>query len=277
VAAVAVAALLTAAVLGAPLARADEPPRYVAMGDSSAAGPGIPDQVDAGCVRSNRNWPSYLGKILGVTPTDVTCTSATLASSVSQLGALSDDTDLVTIAIGANDIEMWQAFVHCGQPVDAAGCREILATRGVDFDARISALGAQFRARLRAIRDESAPDVRVFVVGYLTYWSPGGCPDRDAYSSSVADFMQDTFDKLMDGMETWADQENATYVDIRTPSRNHGLCQTGGSERWLDGNVAPPRYAYHPNALGMCHAATIIGRAIEGPSVEDPGCAAAAG
>jgi hypothetical protein len=276
VVAVAAAVALTAVVLTAPLAAADEPPRYVAMGDSSASGPGIPDQVDGGCGRSNRNWPTYLGRILGSAPTDVTCSGATLASSASQLGGLTSDTNLVTLAIGANDIELWQAFA-CGQPTDAAACRRYLTSQGVDFEARITNLGTAFRARLRAIREASAPDVRVFVVGYLTYWSPGGCPDRDPYSSSVADFIQDTFDTLMRGIRTWAAQENATYVDIRTPSRENGLCQTADGQRWLEGNVASPRYGYHPNALGMCHAAVIIGQAIEGRPVDDPGCAAAAG
>jgi hypothetical protein len=69
--------VLVAAALGVPLALADEPLQYVALGDSSAAGPGIPDQIDATCQRSNNNWPRILATKLGAQLTDVTCSGAT--------------------------------------------------------------------------------------------------------------------------------------------------------------------------------------------------------
>ncbi|NUT53203.1 MAG: SGNH/GDSL hydrolase family protein, partial [Saccharothrix sp.] len=84
---------------------------YVALGDSAAAGPLIPDQdlMHLGCLRSTRDWPSVLAARLGATTfRDVTCSAATtehLAESqltftgpqAPQLDALTLTTDLVTL------------------------------------------------------------------------------------------------------------------------------------------------------------------------------------
>lgn len=52
--------LVLLACLAAAPAEASGRIRYVALGDSSAAGPLIPDQIDATCLRSDRNWPHVL-------------------------------------------------------------------------------------------------------------------------------------------------------------------------------------------------------------------------
>ncbi|QRP44299.1 hypothetical protein [Amycolatopsis sp. FDAARGOS 1241] len=55
--------------------------KYLALGDSYTAGPLIPGQQAAWCLRSNINYPSWLEKRLGVDDedgafTDVSCSSA---------------------------------------------------------------------------------------------------------------------------------------------------------------------------------------------------------
>lgn len=49
----------------------------MALGDSSAAGPLIPNEIDATCLRSDRNWPHVPAARLGAALTDVTCSGAT--------------------------------------------------------------------------------------------------------------------------------------------------------------------------------------------------------
>lgn len=119
----------TTGVLGARLAAAEEPLRYVALGDSSAAGPGIPDEIDSACRRSNHNWPHVLAEMLGAALTDVTCTGATTASAGPQLDALRSDTELVTLAIGANDVNLGAAFVLCPKPTNWQTCEQNMTTR----------------------------------------------------------------------------------------------------------------------------------------------------
>lgn len=282
VVAVAAVVALSAGLLSLPLASADEPRaaadaslRYVALGDSSASGPLIPNQIDAACLRSDRNWPRVLASTLGAELTDVTCSGARVpdlagrqSSSIRpQFDAFGEDVelrrdiDLVTLAIGGNDIGGNQAFVTCAtltpQPTGPT-CEERHTVDGVDqLAARIAATAPALGAALDQIHT-LAPQATVLVVGYLTYWQPGGCFPADYYTPADADYLQATFDRLMDMLDQQATSHDATYVDIRTPSAGHGLCAPP-AERWLEGAVpASPAYPYHPNAAGMANAARII-------------------
>src|ERR1700756_4025516 len=90
---------------------------YVALGDSMAAAPGVPDPAPpAGCRKSTNDYPSVLARRLTATTfTDVTCTGATTQDITDraqetkngiigrQIDAVRASTDLITITVGAND------------------------------------------------------------------------------------------------------------------------------------------------------------------------------
>ncbi|MFJ1767218.1 SGNH/GDSL hydrolase family protein [Amycolatopsis sp. NPDC088138] len=258
---------LLACLVAAP-AEASARIRYVALGDSSAAGPLIPDQIDTTCLRSDRNWPHVLAGRLGASLTDVTCSGATTADLTGrqagvvapQFDALRRDTDLVTLAIAANDIALSSAFVTCASPDRPVvpSCRDQYTTGGADvFTARIAATAPKVAAALAEIHRRS-PAARVVVTGYLTYWQPGGCYPADPYTAADADYIQATFDRLTVMLADQAARGRASYVDIRGPSARHGLCAAPAT-RWLEGAApASPAYPYHPNAAGMAAAAAII-------------------
>ncbi|RSD16817.1 SGNH/GDSL hydrolase family protein [Amycolatopsis eburnea] len=265
---IALVVTLLAGLLAAPAAAAG-PLRYVALGDSSAAGPGIPAQIDATCLRSDHDWPHLLAARLGAALTDVTCSGATTADLTGrqagvvapQFTALRRDTGLVTLAIGANDIALGSAFVTCASP-DGPSCEE---QYGTVFPARIAATATKIAGALAEIHRRS-PAARVVVTGYLTYWRPGGCYPADPYTAADADFIQATFDRLMAMLAEQSRRHGASYVDIRGPSAGHGLCAEP-AVRWLEGAVpASPAYPYHPNAAGMAAAAGIIGARLGSPS-----------
>ncbi|MFC6083728.1 SGNH/GDSL hydrolase family protein [Sphaerisporangium aureirubrum] len=267
------AALLAIVTTGTPAA-ADRPLRYVALGDSSAAGPLIPNQIDATCLRSDRGWPQVLAPRLGAVLTNVTCSGARtpdlagrqFGTVAPQFDALRRDTDLVTLAIGANDINMGAAFVTCAQPgpvPTGPTCQERYTVDGVDqFAARIDETAPKVAAALEEIHRRS-PRAHVVVVGYLTYWRPGGCYPGDPYTPADADYLQATADRVMAMLARQARAHDAVYADIRTPSARHGLCEPP-ARRWLEGAVpAAPAYPYHPNATGMAHAAAIVSKAVK--------------
>ena len=105
-----------------------QPLRYVALGDSVAAEPGVPDPAPPpGCQKSTNNYPSVLARRLKpAAVTDVTCSGATSADITSraqltadgavppQIDAVEPDTTLITVTIGGNDV---------GLAADAAQCR----------------------------------------------------------------------------------------------------------------------------------------------------------
>ena len=117
-AAVLAAAAITALV-AAPTAHAETGQHYVALGDSYAAGAGVPNQSwSAGlCLRSDHNYGSLVSAALhSASYTDVTCSAAKINAMTSpqydvfikvndpQLDAVTSDTDLVTLGIGGNDL-----------------------------------------------------------------------------------------------------------------------------------------------------------------------------
>ena len=90
------------------------------MGDSAAAAPLVPNQADpAGCLKSTNDYPSVLARTIdAVSFRDVTCSGAKTPDLSSraqttrsgpvppQLDALDEDTELVTVTIGGNDIDL---------------------------------------------------------------------------------------------------------------------------------------------------------------------------
>lgn len=271
------ALLLAASTLGvatqAPAAHAADPINYVALGDSSAAGPLIPNQIDAACTRSDQNWPHVVAARLGAQLTDVTCSGAKIADLTGkqfgfvppQLDALSADTDLVTLAISANDINMGAVVPSCINPLPDPGvpyCKYFYTGGGVDtLQQAINATAPKLGAALDAIHAR-APQARVVVVGYLTYYQPGGCWPVDPVWGKDADYIQQTFDSLMTMMRQQAAAHGASYVDIRTPSVGHGVCAPS-DQKWVEGTlVSSPTFFYHPNAAGMRAAGQIVASAV---------------
>jgi lysophospholipase L1-like esterase len=260
------------ALLGPP-AMADEPIDYVALGDSSAAGPLIPNQIDLPCTRSDHNWPHVVAARIGAALTDVTCSGAKTTDLgghqfgfvAPQYDALRPGTDLVTLAIGANDIDMGTVVPSCASlladPVRPS-CKERFTAGGHDqLAARVDATAPKVAAALGEIH-RRAPEATVLVVGYLTYWRPGGCHPVDPIPPADADYLQATFDRLMTMLAEQAAAHDAGYVDIRTPSADHGLCAAPGA-RWLEGLVpTAPTFPYHPNARGMAAAGELVAEAV---------------
>ncbi|HET9769701.1 MAG TPA: SGNH/GDSL hydrolase family protein, partial [Acidimicrobiia bacterium] len=181
--------------------------RYVALGDSYTAGPGIPNQTadSGGCGRSDHNYPHLVAAELGVARfTDVSCGSATTADMAAQqalpggltngpqLDALANGADLVTLGIGGNDIGFGEIMVTCAThslllPITAP-CKAHYSRNGDELGQRIDATAPKVAAVLAAIR-ERAPAARVLVVGYpviLPASGPGCWPIMPVAVGDVA-------------------------------------------------------------------------------------------
>ena len=152
--------------------------RYVALGSSMAAGPGIrPSAAGApfGSGRSARNYAHLVAERLNLDLVDVTFSGATTAhvladrqrSAQPQIQALDGSEELVTITIGGNDVGYVPLLMAASLPAVvrrlppiAAGLRELF-----DRDARGKALdgiGAALQAVGTAVRQRS-PRARVDV------------------------------------------------------------------------------------------------------------------
>jgi len=232
--------------------------RYVALGDSAAAGPVItPQRTGVPCLRSERNFPTDTASELGVRSfTDVTCSSATIdnfttpqESEPPQFDALRADTTLVTMGpIGANDVGLVSTAAGC---VALPGCKE---RDGQTVHAKIEAIRAELAAALNTIKQRS-PQAAIVVVGYGRYLPAGGCYPTQPITSSDGDYVQGLIDHTNQVLSDAARAAGATFADLRTTpgALDHTACAPAG-QRWLEGLVplsGDGAIPFHPTALGM--------------------------
>ncbi|MDO7868339.1 SGNH/GDSL hydrolase family protein [Nocardioides jiangxiensis] len=273
-AAAAVAAASTAllAVPGASPANATDPLTMVALGDSSAAGPLVGSQSSWDCLRSTSNWPAVAARTIGAQLTDVTCSGATTADITAkrygyipaQVDAVQPDTDIVTLAIGANDINLGGTVPSCMQPLPypaGVSCKSWMTANGDPTDAQLAAVAPKVAADIQAIRAK-APAAQIYLVGYLRYWDATGCYPIDPIWDVDAQWLQTIFDRTNAMLRTTATANGATYVDIATPSTGHGVCAPLAS-KWVEGFIPTSQAApYHPNQMGMDAAGAVVASAI---------------
>lgn len=278
VAAVAGCVAAAAAVLvGAAPAAAAPAPHYVALGDSMASGPLIPDITGPlACGRSTRNYAHLLASRLGAASfTDVTCSGADtgdltspqklslagidMGTTPAQFDALRSDTTLVTLTIGGNDTGLVGVAQNCMQLDPTADpCKDSYTAGGVDQIAqRIAAFAPKLATALDTIHQRS-PQAHVVVTGYGLYIEHGGCWPVQPILNVDADWLQGEVHLLNQTIAAQAAAHNAEYVDVETPGVGHDACQSP-SDRWLEGyvptNLAAP---LHPNARGEAAYASII-------------------
>lgn len=249
---------------------------YVALGDSYAAGPGIPIQygTPAGCDRSNHNYPSLLATALRVARfTDVSCGGATTANMNApeqvpggtdppQFAALTSDTDLVTLTIGGNDIGFSEIVSTCSAlaATDPAGdpCQRHYASGGTDeLVARVAAVAPLIKNVLVGIRAR-APHATIMVVGSLRILpSTGGCYPSVPFATGDTSYLNRIQGLLNSVTERQALATGPLFEDSYRFSYGHDACAPAG-QRWVEG-VRPdsPAAPLHPNAKGMAVVAAL--------------------
>ncbi|MGH3786758.1 MAG: SGNH/GDSL hydrolase family protein [Pseudonocardiaceae bacterium] len=268
-AAATVLALVGSSAIGAAKT-VSSPQHYVALGDSYASGPWIPHQRTdpAGCLRSTHNYPARLAAALRIRDyTDVSCGGArtdhmTISQPVQprpnppQFDALRPDTDLVTVTIGGNDIDIGGLWATCaglgatepfGNP-----CERQATTGGIDLYAQRIADAAPKVARvLEGIRQRS-PRATVLLVGYLRLLPPTvGCyPDFPIARGDVL-YVDGVQQQLTTMLAEQASNHRAVFVDTYAGSLGHDACQLSPG-KWVEGtSPTSPASPMHPNADGM--------------------------
>lgn len=270
VAGLAVVAML---VTGTSAAQADTLD-YVALGDSAAAGPLIPNQDPAlWCLRSDRDYPRVAAQLLGASLTDVTCSGAKTDDFAGrqfgfvapQYDALKPSTDLVSLTIGANDIGLFQTALSCinllPEPVGIS-CQDRYNAGGTDQLAKaVDAWAPEFGASLDEIKRRS-PQAKVLVTGYGTYIRPGGCYPRQPVWGRDGDYLQSVMNRISATARAEAVKRGATFVDFAAVTVGHDIC-AAPADRYLEGliptTVAAP---LHPNAAGMAAFGKAVAQAV---------------
>ena len=246
--------------------------RYVALGSSMAAGPGIRPSADGApfrAGRSARNYPHLVAEQLGLDLVDVTYSGATTANVLTdpqhgappQADALDGSEDLVTVTIGGNDAGYVPLLMAAGLPhivrrlpLLGGVVREML-----DPTARDRALvevAESLKEVGRTLRRRS-PRAKVLFVDYLTLLPSAGTPAPPLSDIDVAlgRRVADTLERLTGDA---AADTGCGWVRAAEASRDH---HAWSAEPWttkfglpLPGRPAP----LHPNADGMRAVADLV-------------------
>lgn len=248
-------------------------PDYVAMGDSYAAAPGVPESAaPRGCHKSTNNYPAILARRLAASALhDVTCSGATSDDVISreqktdhglmprQIDMIGPPTDLITVTIGANDVGLAGDAESCEvKGPDPKPCTATLVVDNVDSVSRsITAQVPVWAAMIDQLRT-NAPRARIILVGYGMFIRPGGCFPAQPLLPGDADYLQAKVAELDDRQRQLAAQKGIEFFDTRSMSQGHDMCAPAADryvEGYPDGAAGVP---LHPTALG----ATAIGNAL---------------
>ncbi|MFE9421635.1 SGNH/GDSL hydrolase family protein [Kitasatospora sp. NPDC006697] len=284
--------LALAAVLGAlctapATADTSAGPSYVALGDSYAAGAGVPDQSAGLCLRSDRNYGHLVAAALNASSyTDTTCAAAKIKDLASpqvdavipvnaaQFDSLTPATTLVTLGIGGNDLGasplgIGDVIATCvaGAVVNPAGtpCKDVYAHGHWAFDwsslswqwvwgedtlaDRIDAAAPQLAAALQQVHARS-PHAKVLLVGYPSVLPADAstCAGRQPVTVGDVAYLHGILQRLNAMLADTAAANGARYVDTLTPTAGHDAC---ADDRWIEGALpGSPAVPFHPNATG---------------------------
>jgi lysophospholipase L1-like esterase len=274
-------------------ASAAPPLQYVALGDSYSAGFGLepfsatspfaatPSTALNGCYQAEANYPHLVAASLGLDLQDRTCSGAVTANVTTtpqltmtgqtaptvQAAALSDDTDIVTISIGGNDLGFATVATDCiradvSMPPDAilaatpspgpTSCQEYYTaatgrwTGQVNLQSLLDGTVKPALAATFAAIAASAPNARVFVVGYpqistsdaakaATCYSEPLPPGTNTVPFAPSDLLwlstveQGLDDAIRSAAEAQGDR--FTYVSSWSQTADNTLCD--GDDSWI--------------------------------------------
>ncbi|QWC57504.1 SGNH/GDSL hydrolase family protein [Erythrobacter sp. 3-20A1M] len=237
--------------------------RYVALGSSFAAGPGLGSYrpgTPPRCTRALGNYPSLVSERMNLVLDDRTCSGATVANILgpwgelpAQIDAVDGATRLVTVTVGGNDLDYVGNLVMSGcepgSSVSFAG-RSFPCTKPV---APAEETYATLERNLTKLADEvaqRAPEARLVFVQYLTLLPQEMCAQTQMSDANAA-LAQETATRLAAITDRVAAATGATVIKADKLSRDHTACD---AEPWSQGNVpsALPGGAvpWHPNAAG---------------------------
>lgn len=246
--------------------------RYVAMGSSYAAGPGVGTAAEgpARCGRGQLSYPHLVAAALSLTLVDATCSGSTTEHVLGpwgelppQIDAVDAETRLVTITSGGNDIGFVRNLFAAacatmpadGRPAQCPTAQRPTAADWTALEARMHRIAAEVRRR--------APRARLVFVDYATILpARGGCA---ALQGAPADLDASRKDALRLAALTAraARQEGALLLTASRLTAGHGPCD---ADPWSFGSTAPQgSVPVHPGP--KAHAAiaeTLVARLAAG-------------
>ena len=283
------AAITTAPEVAARRAPVEDPPRsaplakYVALGSSFAAGPGIGQPAPGShplCGQSTENYARLLARTLHLSLVDRSCNGSKTKHILqggqhdqpAQIDAVTAETKLVTITTGGNDVNYvgglwaWSCALR-PQPMPEQLRKLACSTHPAENDAPFATLGLRLR-EIAAEVHRRAPHARLVFVDYVTVLpAKTGCPERLPLSAQQLKRGRRVAARLAKVTADAAQASGAMLIRASRMSRRHDVCSR---DPWTIGWTFPASIldwgplAYHPKPAAMSAIAKAIERKLGG-------------
>ena len=229
-------------VAAAPDSSSSPVDKYVALGDSVAAGQGGGDYLDA-CLRSPAGYPALLDAQPKVSLLrNAACTGATIMDvTANQLGQVNRGTTLVTVTVGANGVDLQRLYAACASGLTPALCLDAL--NDAAFYLNSGQVPSELGALIAAI-DSRSPRATIVVTGYPVPFAPG--------ISLVADNVNQLVELLNTQLALTALTAATPDVDVVWAPVEFGGHRVGGElpPAYLGTNPNDPVTFLHPTPDG---------------------------
>ena len=244
------------AIVTAPAAsQASAVTRYVALGDSYAAGQGAGAYENA-CLQSPYSYPEALNAAPQIElKVDASCSGATTTSVLTrQLPAVvktvkSRDIGLVTVTVGANDLGLVAVTAYCSVSFVSPECQAALNKAYALMTPLSSRIPSKLALRLSATFAGVAlvaPRAKILVTGYPYLFETPPPTDPNYVAITQLNTATATLNATIQGAVAQLAQArvNIHYVDVTGSFAGHGI---GSPVPWI--NFVGPD-AFHPTAAG---------------------------
>ncbi|WP_025157338.1 SGNH/GDSL hydrolase family protein [Leifsonia aquatica] len=218
--------------------------RYVALGDSFAAGMGGGGETGK-CRSSEASYPDVFTRESGVDlVVNAACSGATTSDLLrKQLISLDDRTDLVTVSIGGNDLGVVAIAADCAAG-KAASCRSQLTSALSLLNVLPQRLGTVYDAILQA-----APNARVVVTGYALLYDASNPGAKDFGMAAAINAATIGLNQVIDDAVDAERAKGAPMTYVGVDFAGHAI---GDSEPWVHTSGVD---AFHPTADGYAEYA----------------------
>jgi len=234
--------------------------KYVALGDSYAAGQGGGGYTGA-CLRSPNGYPALLDAVKGTNLLrNVSCAQATTGIvNATQLSALNRGTTLVTLTVGGNDLNVAGVAAAC-----TLGDQTQCLTAIGDATARLPGLAGSLASTYSQVA-AAAPNARVVVTGYPLLFAPSTDPQLGPLIAQIngATVLLNRTIQMVVEQVTVPPNANIEYVDVSAAFEGHAI---GNQDSWVNSPQIPLNVdAFHPTPAGYRAYAAAIQAALIAP------------
>ena len=248
------ATLAMAASLAAAPAQAADKTKYIALGDSYAAGQGAGLYKNDTCYRSANSYSELAAETKAIKLiTNAACSGKTTQEVVAtQLRQLNKTTELVTITAGGNNLGFGDIVTNCGTAIFDSAFAAACAAASATAKAKLVSgqLAGEVASMIQSVQ-AAAPNAKIVVTGYPYLFDPIPAGLADPMSQFIYQ-ATDLADGLNGSIALAAAAIDPTavrvkYVDVRTAFAGHGI---NSGDPWINGAVPDSPDGFHPNAKG---------------------------